>query len=421
MLLAIALCLVALAVTATPAPAAVDQIRVTGDRSGQQPTVDDFAVQLQLVDGRRLTRVWLEIHDNTMPGADPAVDLLPEARVVRGTSGRVSVHLPLPLWDVGPNLVTVHATTAGPSGYRTLRTREVFTWYPPRGWGISEGGRRFAPPGVPPRATGCPFVFCKDADRDGLLDLWENVAARQLRPVLVLDESEDLLEHDNHYIRTFARVTPVDGGRNILFRVANAFSRDYGDPGAGLGSHNGDVPTPQMLWRLSGDAIRLEWLRANHHLGGWDWWTYTVPFHQDWVQPVERLRFDGAGTLKLWVEEDKHGLWWSNEACEEDGPYDCNGGPVVSPYVVNAGEPTDRFLDELDRLSWDGPFGRHAGLFPGERVWSARTDGHGFCGGLGTGDGCSDQSIGDALKILRTQHPRHGDDDPTLITPGSSP
>ena len=223
-----------------------ETVAVTGAPDARAPLVRDFAVRVRLPAERRLQRVWLRFPDEGQ-GVDPTLDLPATTARGRGLHRIHVMRAELPVWDVGANVLIVHARTTGPDGPVVHTVRRRFPWRPPTpSWGIAAGGARFEVPGVPPFARDCPLAVCKDADRDGLVDLWESVAVDRLRPSLVLDEREEMLRRDGHTIRTVVRVTPVsaDGEEAILFRYAIAHTRDYGAPGPAWGDHDGDVFDP---------------------------------------------------------------------------------------------------------------------------------------------------------------------------------
>jgi hypothetical protein len=447
-------------------------VRVSGRRNNADPVVDDFVVTIRLPSQRTLAhrtleRVSLELHSNTVSSPfyrdrDPVVEICernPELDVcetrisdaievepplARGLHDVYRIRFPLPLWHVGVNSMWIHVTTSGEDGRRTDSIREAFSWSLPRvNWGIDHG-TTFAPEGIPIRATNCPFVFCKDEDLDGLLDLWESIAVEVLRPTLVFDEGERAVaagprRHPSHKVRNFVRVMPVRtsvAGGHILFRFATTYTRDYGDPAFHIDPHNGDTQTMQSLWNIDGDALRLVYVWANRHVRGH---VGVFPRTLSWQRSPEDLKFDDNWFLKLWVEEDKHGMWWEN--CQGfDAPYDCNGGPELRPPAVNAGEqppyeivdvdgveirmPGRAFIDDLNTgaVSRLGPWADFEGIYPNEFVWTrSHIDSGGtphFCGGLGE-SGCGGDHIGQkALQIPGSQYHRSPDDDGALVTPG---
>ena len=87
----------------------------------------------------------------------------------------------------------------------------------------------------------CQGAHCKDADGDGQNDLWENIAAEQLRPRLLLDSDDGLFSRNSDSVRVLTSVLPIErGGESyVLFADVVAFSRDYGH--LGLFKHPGDT------------------------------------------------------------------------------------------------------------------------------------------------------------------------------------
>src|SRR3954447_15239930 len=176
-LVAAALGAAALVAPVTPASASErEHIRIAGASINGDPLVDGFAVLARVPAGRALERVSIEFVDNTMPGPDPGVDVFgPGPRLPGVHVGRVglrySIRFPLALWNLGTNILRVRATTTGPSGRRAVATRKAFSFGPGWGWGIGDGGEALAPTvaprdphaeALPPDASRCPFVLCKD-------------------------------------------------------------------------------------------------------------------------------------------------------------------------------------------------------------------------------------------------------------------
>jgi hypothetical protein len=146
-----------------------ETVAVTGTPDARAPLVRDFAVRVRVPAERRLERVWIRFPDQG-PGLDPTLDLpAPTARRMR-LHRLHTIRAELPVWDVRANTLIVHVRTTGPDGPVIHTVPHRFPWRPPdASWGIAAGGARFEVPGVPPFARDCPFVVCKDADRDGLL------------------------------------------------------------------------------------------------------------------------------------------------------------------------------------------------------------------------------------------------------------
>src|SRR5262249_48623289 len=140
----------------------------------------------------------------------------------------------LPLWEVGLNRFEIISETSSGPFARIERRSEarVLFHLPSETWGID--GTAFRLPQIPIRASNCRFVFCKDADQDRLLDLWENIATEVLRPIYAHDVAEPLFQNPSHHLVTFSRITPfrsADGADHIVFFHVATYSKDYGyDP-----------------------------------------------------------------------------------------------------------------------------------------------------------------------------------------------
>lgn len=110
--ISIAIALGGVLLPATPAPAA-ERLRVGGETVTTGPEARDFSVDLRLAPRRRLKRMWLDLVDNTTPGADPRVVVVgPGAMtgLVRRRPWRISAAFALPLWDTGANVVAACST-----------------------------------------------------------------------------------------------------------------------------------------------------------------------------------------------------------------------------------------------------------------------------------------------------------------------
>ncbi|MEQ1508505.1 MAG: hypothetical protein ABMB14_40110, partial [Myxococcota bacterium] len=93
-----------------------------------------------------------------------------------------------------------------------------------------------------PRSVGdcaaIPGAPCDDLDLDGLPDAWEAGILDRLRPVLVFDESEPLVDDPDAVLAIVARVTPDPGSDHLRVYLMLGYHRDYGR--CGLSGHDGD-------------------------------------------------------------------------------------------------------------------------------------------------------------------------------------
>jgi hypothetical protein len=153
--------------------------------------VRDFQVEI-LVRGARVLDVEMVLDDTSTEDTIVPIQTARVLRtdVVRGMRGdeapieggqwwRTLIAFHLPLWKPGVNAVTVQVGTS--RGWH--QERAEFSLLVPEAWGLGDGMRRglgtFASLSLPMWAEGCSAAFCKDADQDGLLDLWENLASDQ--------------------------------------------------------------------------------------------------------------------------------------------------------------------------------------------------------------------------------------------------
>jgi hypothetical protein len=416
-----------------------------------EPVLENFQIVVYVPSGEELERIRLVLDDRTWNWGgfdlreDSIVDLywggdsgtvasrdiamtsqLGFSRFSETIYKRYVLTFDLPLWKPGINAIQVEVDTDLTWRSRRLsfdlRMAEEFgRVYHPNDGGLYTG--LFEPPGVPMWRADCTFVFCKDADGDGLLDLWENLAVEFLRPALLYDEDEELFEPlhaDRDHVKVFARVTPVLRIQDpvtravdpddvlILFKFAIAYSRDYGVDGLApelaafvFGkeySHNGDVEKLTTIWSPTAEGIRMRrgWTNGHPCLGGslcTD--RHPRPHH---FAPTDIDWWSNFPHMSIAVEEDKHGVWPSYWDCEEESAYDCGGGRTIRPAAFNAGELRGDllgagrpFLDRLDFASPTGPFGdlyeNGVQVFPGEAVWADWDPDLYFCGGRSCEDG----------------------------------
>lgn len=203
-----------------------------------------------------------------------------------------------------------------------------FEWIP---FVFSEGGRHVW--------SAQPIFGEPDTDGDGVSDIWENAATRELNPYIGLDEGEDLLLHSDHRAVGFTRVTSFpsrDNPRFILFYYVLAWSRDYGRFGDYGGpvhqAHNGDTEPVLMAWRVIDEHnLQLERVYNMAHGGStkqansWDPYAYSCN-----SAGISNADGDRVGTcqycsaldfydnrLLFHASEDKHALYPSCRVCED--------------------------------------------------------------------------------------------------------
>ncbi len=359
------------------------------------PLLADHRVDLSMPQGHRLRDAWLVLDDRTS-GPDSERALVRDHRPEPG----VQISMPHPniariTFDLGFFKPGVNRfKVRGVAGRGQARRALAGSWFTldyelPRTLGLSRAGRFELPVDhFPRRMTACRGRFCKDADRDGLNDLWENVAVQQLRPRLLLDGTDDLFSSPTDRVRVLTSVTPLvrDTQEYVLFASVVAFSRDYGH--LGMWDHAGDAEAFGMLFRIE-DSGELQWVAsgAKGHACLTCRSQYTF-LPQD---------FADDGTPIIYVERQKHGLWQNGRECRARAAFSCKGDRSLRPPAFNVGDASEDgsrgLIDRLDDVAANGSFGELAGVFPGDAVWSpqlARFPGK-FCGGQSDCEGGASQ------------------------------
>lgn len=199
-------------------------------------------------------------------------------------------------------------------------------------------------PDLPARVADCQGMVCPDVDEDGLLDAWENLILHFSRPTWIFDENEDLFSAPRHDVAVFSSVRPsagiVRGDGSFTPTAVRAVhylaqSRDFGAPVLGAGGHVGDVSQAAVELRLeqgAGDASRavLSRLFTRGHTGVRRAnQTYDVPDAAVEMEPSDQ-------SPRVYVEEDKHGTWWSVLACDALGTnaYHCGDAARGGRYRI---------------------------------------------------------------------------------------
>ncbi len=235
--------------------------------------------------------------------------------------------------------------------------------------------------GAGPALATC--VGC-DLDLDGLDDQWEQAVLEAARPAVRLSDDEPHLTDDDAVLAQVGRVelvalAPVE----VRVYVMLGYSEDYGS--CGLTAHHGDSERVALV--LRGDA---------DDGAGNDMWVtqaYTAA-HEGTATDHGRVYVDEALDTELvyavvdgatrWVvaaSEAKHATYGNATLCADAFFIPClvetcapdDGGVVLLPPVINAGEPDAPLVTDL------GPLG-----FAGDDAWADQP----FCGGTPMG-GCS--------------------------------
>lgn len=227
---------------------------------------------------------------------------------------------------------------------------------------------------------------CADLDEDGLVDAWEDVVLDRLRPIILLDEDEKIVDDPTGVIGIVGRVAPE--GSELRVYMMLGYSRDYGSCG-GFTAHDGDSERVALALapRPGGGAGDAQVAAA-----------YTAA-HEGTANDHGRVFLDDElGLLTVgndpvlaqprwfvFASANKHATYASKSICEgisfvpcldedcgADGVSDPATYAILAPYL-NAGEPTHSLVTDLSAIG-----------FPGELPFAEQS----FCGGLG-GSGCS--------------------------------
>jgi hypothetical protein len=350
------------------------------------PVVSGWQADLAIPEGYALRDAWL-VRDDTAGEQDSQARLLHDYRLVtsapvtRSTEAETERFVfDVGLFKPGMNRFRVRGHAVQGELVRKVESdvTELIYKVPNTLGHLAPGRFRLPKKDFPRTLDDCNAAICKDRDRDGLNDLWENVAATQLRPRLMLDSGDMLLQRKADAVRVMTSVVPLNrnGRQYVLFASVIAFTRDYGYRGSW--DHAGDTEAFGMLFRLGPDDT-LRWVASTAK--GHPCLLCDPRYH--W----KMQEFAGDGTPLLFVEKDKHGLWQNGPACRSESAFSCRSDHPLRPSAVNIGDYARHdqatLIDSLDGLAKNGPFGELAGLFPGDAIWTpAKARVHGrFCGG----------------------------------------
>lgn len=242
---------------------------------------------------------------------------------------------------------------------------------------------------LPRIVADCQLVLgapCEDLDGDGLVDAWEAAVLDRLRPTVVFDEDEPLVDEPTAVVGLVGRVTPASEFIHVYMMLG--YSKDYGSCG-GFTGHNGD--SERVALKLGpapsgdlGDAVVVAAFTTGHE--------GTANDHSMVFEGTELSMLSFPNELpeneprwEVFSSSAKHATYPSIAVCEGVSfipclDEDCGPDGVtnvalhrrVFPFV-NAGEEAMPLVDDLTALG-----------FPGDTAWGMED----FCGGLG-GSGCS--------------------------------
>jgi hypothetical protein len=235
-------------------------------------------------------------------------------------------------------------------------------------------------------------ALCGDADRDGLVDEWEDLALDALRPFVRIDEGDPLRVDRHGRVGSIGRVAPAGGapaGVTIRLILVLAYSRDYGR--CTFGAHLGDSERVALdLAPVPGERGAVRVVRAYTAAHEWSDKDVSRLFAGDLSGQLE-YEEDAITGQPRWVvhaSRSKHATYATAALCEAQeswifcGDEDCDSssaslqGELLMP-VDNAGEQeAPRALLMMDEPVWDD--------VP-------------FCGGLGHGGGPCASPLRDKL------------------------
>jgi hypothetical protein len=205
---------------------------------------------------------------------------------------------------------------------------------------------------MPPLVSDCEndpakaSMACRDADDDGLTDLWERIALHRLRPFVRMHPDEPLFRDYYGNIVASGRVMLTDNG-NIRVLMPLVFSNDYGRCSATR--HRGD-PERIALDLMLHDSRTVEVVgayTASHEGTALDG---SKLLTNDELEQLE-YTMDQATNMPRWVVYSsigKHAIYPNAQACASKGQLICTNDDCASsgdasndllPDVYNVGEP----------------------------------------------------------------------------------
>lgn len=242
---------------------------VTAPVAAQPWEIAGVELSVELAAGETIHFAEIIIDDSTTPEGDTRFFVHIAGRgIACGTeyvvassgegAARHAYRFDLELWQLGANRITLSALVVADTGALRIATAErsfelaaneaLFSTFGRRRELATVAGRLVETTVIrrlSPWVENCRATFCKDSDRDGLLDLldlWEQLATAALQPWLLLDPDDGFHSDLNGALADLVRTTPQyrDGEPiGISIQHTAAFSRDYGPEVLG-DAHNGD-------------------------------------------------------------------------------------------------------------------------------------------------------------------------------------
>lgn len=269
----------------------------------------------------------------------------------------------------------------------------------------AEGGAFRVQSSIPARCDGC-----KDDDRDGLNDAWEDAVLAKLTPFVTFDEDEPLIKNDNRdAFAAIGRVFPSPDSRDrVVVSVLFLYARDYGAANPicfNASAHAGDAERAALELEITGGGNAVS--RAAYTTGH----EGTEDDQTTIVRDAEQKRLeDIGGRWRVYSSQKKHATFMTKEHCESAkfhkwthqfcASEDCAPDKMPDeekarftrlPKVLNVGE--------LDAPRWENDDLSRLG-FPGVRAWSDER----FCGGI---TDLSDEERAKCPDALRAKLPKN--------------
>ena len=222
---------------------------------------------------------------------------------------------------------------------------------------------------------------CDDVDQDGLVDAWEDLVLRRLRPRMTFDESEQLMDDEGAVLFGVGRVTPADDG-NVRVFLMTGYSSDYGR--CGVAAHDGDSERVAFDLEVSGSDAHVVATYTAAHEGELN--DHSAVFRESELAEASFVDGEHGPRWQVFASDGKHAAYQTVQLCEDaewvvcleedcapDGVEDTERFDRLPP-VVNVGEPDAPRMSGLEAIG-----------FADEDAWAEQE----FCGGLGRGSGCS--------------------------------
>jgi hypothetical protein len=243
---------------------------------------------------------------------------------------------------------------------------------------------------VPPLVSDCEAepglnrFTCRDADSDGLSDLWERIALHRLRPFVRMHPDEPLFRDYYGNLVASGRVMLTEHG-HIRVLMPIVFSNDYGRCSAT--QHRGD-PERIALDLIPYDSRTVEIAgayTASHEGTPLDGSRLLI---EDELEQLE-YTIDEVTGMPRWVVYSsigKHALYPNAQACASKGQLICTNDDCASsgdasndllPDVYNVGEPRSSDY-EFEGCDSESPFRETTPPLTRNQIWGEEK----YCGDI---------------------------------------